>query len=241
MEDRVYTIRLRARWVHLSLIVAVTAALVAPATVWASHQFTDVPDSNIFHNDISAIAEAGVTLGCNPPANTNYCPGDNVTREQMAAFMNRLGALGPGKVPVVNAATAQFAGTVFEAVNDDFVELTGGDSASANSVATLDLDPGRYMIFATMGANTAGTTSARVVCHLEAGTESNSAVATIGSAAAAAAQQSLNAALTVFVQEVTPATLECWREGLSGGNPFISSTRIIAYRVNEILTTDVDS
>ena len=29
-------------------------------------------------------------MGCNPPANTRYCPGDNVTRGQMAAFMKRL-------------------------------------------------------------------------------------------------------------------------------------------------------
>ena len=33
----------------------------------------------------------------------NYCPKDYVTREQMAAFMNRLGALQAGKTPVVNA------------------------------------------------------------------------------------------------------------------------------------------
>jgi hypothetical protein len=30
-------------------------------------------------------------LGCNPPANNNYCPDGNVTRLAMAACMNRLG------------------------------------------------------------------------------------------------------------------------------------------------------
>ncbi|MEA2022738.1 MAG: hypothetical protein U9N79_00455, partial [Actinomycetota bacterium] len=30
------------------------------------------------------------TKGCNPPTNTKFCPSDNVTREQMSAFMHRL-------------------------------------------------------------------------------------------------------------------------------------------------------
>jgi hypothetical protein len=32
---------------------------------------------------------AGVTLGCNPPTNDEYCPDDLVTRGQMAAFLKR--------------------------------------------------------------------------------------------------------------------------------------------------------
>jgi len=72
-----------------------------PLGVIASDNFADVPDSNTYHNDINAIAEAGVTTGC---GNGNYCPSAFVTREQMAAFMNRLGALAVGKTPVVNAA-----------------------------------------------------------------------------------------------------------------------------------------
>jgi hypothetical protein len=71
-----------------------------PLGVLASHQFTDVPDSNIFHADISAVADAHVTTGCDVD---KFCPKDFVTREQMAAFLNRLGALQAGKVPKVNA------------------------------------------------------------------------------------------------------------------------------------------
>ncbi len=80
--------------------VALTAIVAFPLGVIASHQFTDVPNTNTFHADIDAIADAGVTTGC---AAGKYCPKDFVTREQMAAFLNRLGALGPGKTPVVNA------------------------------------------------------------------------------------------------------------------------------------------
>lgn len=89
--------RVRAR--TIALILGVTA-VAFPLGAFASHQFTDVPDSYTFHGDIDAIRDAGVTTGCSP---TLYCPEDNVTRGQMAAFLNRLGALGPGKTPVVNA------------------------------------------------------------------------------------------------------------------------------------------
>lgn len=42
-----------------------------------------------FETDISAIASAGITAGCNPPANDRYCPDGLVTRAQMAAFLVR--------------------------------------------------------------------------------------------------------------------------------------------------------
>jgi len=87
----------------LGLLPAVfLGALIAfPLGVIAAHRFTDVPDSNIYHNDIDALADAGVTAGCGD--GTTFCPSAFVTREQMAAFMNRLGALAAGKTPVVNA------------------------------------------------------------------------------------------------------------------------------------------
>ena len=76
------------------------AAVAFPLGILASDTFGDVPTTNIFHDDINAIADAGVTTGC---GGGNYCPAEFVTREQMAAFMNRLGALSAGKTPVVNA------------------------------------------------------------------------------------------------------------------------------------------
>lgn len=73
-----------------TLLVALVAVLSIPTAVIASHRFTDVPASNIFHDDISWLADVGVTRGCNPPSNTQFCPSSPVTREQMAAFMRRL-------------------------------------------------------------------------------------------------------------------------------------------------------
>jgi hypothetical protein len=93
--------RLTSRRAYGLLTATVVATAIAfPLGVIATHQFGDVPDSNPYHNDIAAIANAGVTSGC---GGGNYCPSAYVTREQMAAFMNRLGALSAGKQPVVNA------------------------------------------------------------------------------------------------------------------------------------------
>ena len=50
--------------------------------------FTD-DDGSIFEADIERLAAAGITKGCNPPANTRFCPTAPVTRGQMAAFLVR--------------------------------------------------------------------------------------------------------------------------------------------------------
>jgi len=57
-----------------------------------------VDDNNsIFEPGINKVADARITLGCNPPGNTEFCPTANVTRGQMAAFLIR--ALGGGITP----------------------------------------------------------------------------------------------------------------------------------------------
>ncbi|MFP3881770.1 MAG: hypothetical protein ACLFWH_05575 [Actinomycetota bacterium] len=49
-----------------------------------------VDDStSTFQADINSLAHAGITQGCNPPTNDSFCPTDNVTRGQMAAFIVR--------------------------------------------------------------------------------------------------------------------------------------------------------
>ena len=47
--------------------------------------------NHVFEVAISRLAHAGITVGCNPPANDEFCPDTNVTRGQMAAFMVRAG------------------------------------------------------------------------------------------------------------------------------------------------------
>ena len=50
--------------------------------------FTD-DDGTLFETEINAIAAQGITKGCNPPLNTSFCPGDSVTRGQLASFFVR--------------------------------------------------------------------------------------------------------------------------------------------------------
>ena len=52
-------------------------------------RFKDVSSGSTFEQDIDRLATAGVTKGCNPPANDRFCPTDSVTRGQMAAFLQR--------------------------------------------------------------------------------------------------------------------------------------------------------
>lgn len=58
-------------------------------------RFVDDDDS-IFEDDIEALAQAGITAGCNPSAGSEFCPDDLLTREQMAAFVVRGFGLEPG-------------------------------------------------------------------------------------------------------------------------------------------------
>jgi hypothetical protein len=64
--------------------------------------FTD-DDSSVFENDIDKLARAGVTKGCNPPANDHFCPTDVVVRDTMAAFLAR--AKGLAETPPPQVAT----------------------------------------------------------------------------------------------------------------------------------------
>ena len=89
--------------------LAIVLALVVPGVALASHVFADVPDSNAFHANITNLARAGVTAGC---GGDNFCPSTVVTREQMAAFLNR----GLGRATVADLSGAQISnvqGTTF--------------------------------------------------------------------------------------------------------------------------------
>src|SRR5690606_27257983 len=56
--------------------------------------FSDDADS-VFQADINALAESGITRGCNPPDNDLFCPRDEVKRDQMASFLARALGLSP--------------------------------------------------------------------------------------------------------------------------------------------------
>lgn len=79
-------------------------------------RFVDTRDS-VFEEEIAALAEAGVTAGCNPPRNDRFCPQQAVTRAQMAAFLTRALGLEPSGGRFVDTS-----GHVFES---DMAALAG--------------------------------------------------------------------------------------------------------------------
>ena len=124
------------------LFVAAFVLFLVPVAAIAAGEFTDVADDNVFKADIDWLADAGVTRGCNPPANTRFCPGSNVTREQMAAFMHRLAAN-----QVVDAATAveaEHAASADSATSAD-TATSAGSAAEADHAADSDALEGKAL------------------------------------------------------------------------------------------------
>ena len=58
--------RLRSRRRRAIAAAIAAVALVLPGAVVASHQFTDVPTTHTFHDEVSALAGARITAGCGP-------------------------------------------------------------------------------------------------------------------------------------------------------------------------------
>ncbi len=129
------------------LIVAAFALFLVPVAAIAAGGFTDVEDDSVFKADIEWLADAGVTKGCNPPTNDKFCPGSNVTREQMSAFMHRLATN-----KVVDAATA------VNAANADM--LDGVDSSGFATIGDLEGKADKpYLSLITYIGTTSGTPS----------------------------------------------------------------------------------
>ena len=76
-------------------------------------------NTSIFEADINAIAEAGITKGCNPPTNNRFCPDSRMTRAEMAAFLVRAFQLPPA------TTVDRFSdddGSIFESAIDSLAE-----------------------------------------------------------------------------------------------------------------------
>jgi hypothetical protein len=121
----------------------------------------------IFEADIERLAAAGITTGCNPPANDRFCPDRNVTRAQMAAFLQRgLTTAGPSPVPIIptsrrvdwtpgipggipaNATTVNVLdhGAAGDGTTDDFDAFDSAIDAIGPDGGVVYIPPGRYLI-----------------------------------------------------------------------------------------------
>ncbi len=103
--------------------------------------FTD-DDGSIFEADIDRLRQAGVTLGCNPPANTLFCPTDPVRRDQMASFLGRALGLSP-LVPPSTADTCVRPDT--SAAPNRLIVVTPGQSPTL-AEAFADASPGDHIV-----------------------------------------------------------------------------------------------
>ena len=85
--------------IAIGLMATMLFAVAAPAqTLPPGGTFVD-DNGSIFEGSIEAIAAVGITTGCNPPVNDQFCPNRNVNRGEMAAFLVRaldLTETGPG-------------------------------------------------------------------------------------------------------------------------------------------------
>jgi hypothetical protein len=57
----------------------------------------DDDNGHILEGGINRVAEAGITMGCNPPANTSFCPDRRMTRAEFATFIFRALQLPPAE------------------------------------------------------------------------------------------------------------------------------------------------
>jgi hypothetical protein len=127
----------------VAVAVLVTTAVAVPASVWAVTSFTDVPTSHPFYKEIKAVAEAGIAQGF---GDGGYHPSANVTRQAMAAFLER----GVGRAVSNNGTgyvypdqSAQIAAVSMDAGaagagTDGFVHVSGAAWATTPDSSTTD-------------------------------------------------------------------------------------------------------
>ncbi len=130
----------------LMLVAAMVLLLVPIAAVAATSLFDDVPDDNIFVEDINWLKTSETSVGCNT-AGTNYCPEDYVSRQQMAGFLHRLAVnqvVDAGTVQGFTAAELMGAGgtqvQVFQKSEPEYFGANGLPLGQAAALVTLTFD-----------------------------------------------------------------------------------------------------
>ncbi len=135
-----------------------------------------------FEADIDRLAAAGITKGCNPPANDRYCPDDPVTRAQMATFLTRGLGLTPlpppprglpvagnpdGNAPIPAGARAEDTSDPDVVIGDGTPESCTSDAVVAGvargGVITFDCGPDPITIVMTETAKVFNDTGPDIV------------------------------------------------------------------------------
>jgi hypothetical protein len=125
------------RSLRLAVVVLLVLAVLAPVAVVASGGYFTDDETSVFEAHIDWMAESGITLGCNPPVNDHYCPNDNVTRGQMAAFLHRLAQNQVVDAGALGGETADYYESVLWANDVEFGPLA--DTLEQNGIAVVEL------------------------------------------------------------------------------------------------------
>jgi hypothetical protein len=149
----------------LTVVASVALVGLIAVTASAAHSFLDVPDTHTFHDDIEWMKDSGVTRGCNPPANTNYCPDDFVTRGQMAAFFHRFSQAGVADAGTLQGKdSSQFLDSNDKAADSDLLdgkdstEFLGKNEKAADSDKLDGLDSSEFLkVGDDLGSGLAGS------------------------------------------------------------------------------------
>ena len=118
---------------RFALLLGFALSLLATSAIAQDcDSFTDVPASSPFCPDVSWLVTYSITKGCAP---SQFCPNEDVSRLQMAAFMHRLVESGPVFTQSGNAfGSAAFLGTTD---NNEFV-LVVDDKAAMRVQPAVD-------------------------------------------------------------------------------------------------------
>jgi len=140
--------RLRSSWKEgIVAVVAAFASLATPVRAQICAPFTDVAAADGFCASIQWMHNRGITLGC---TSDQYCPAGSVRRDQMAAFMFRL-----GNVVHQQGGNAFGATAVLGTTDDHAVEVR------ANGSRAMRLEPNAISPN-VIGGSPANTVSAGV-------------------------------------------------------------------------------
>lgn len=131
----------RGRTVALVAAVTGVAVLAAAVGAVAADRFSDVSASHAFHDEIGWLADSGISGGF--PDGT-FRPSNPVSRQAMAAFMQRVAGHDPEVAPMVEAATlggksADDFATADDvaALADEVAELRGDTDTVTGDLSTL--------------------------------------------------------------------------------------------------------